>query len=104
MKQLTLTEAVALAIEKKVIKWEAPIYGGNEGHCGEGRAGGIAQITDVFQSLLCDIPEYHVRAFIMEGDDLNHAKAGGKHMPEEESQEFFFSDSDRFVTFEVLEG
>lgn len=104
MEHLTTEKAIEICKSGKLIRWEAPIYEGNEGFYGQGKAGGIAKVHNVLKSLTCEKPEHFLKAGIIQGDDINCAKAGGKHVPSREEGLFHFSDSDRFVMFEIVEG
>lgn len=104
MKTLTVSEAIQLAKSHHEFKWQAPIYKGNKGHLGYGIAGGKARILGVYENIVTNIgySEFILKVAIFEGDNLNAAIAGGKYVHPDEDQVFHYSDSDRYVSFEVI--
>lgn len=85
MIDLTVEKAIKLAMTGEVIMWNAPAYKGNMNYKGKCR------ILDVSKSELNGSYRIHTARF--SGDNLDFAKA--------DNGIFWFSDADRFVTFQT---
>lgn len=93
MNKQILTSEILPTLVDKTISWSAPIYKSNLGHLGYGTAGGVVKITAV------DIDDRRpIKADIIEGDNICYA-----FQDEFNPGYISYSDSDRFVGFEVIE-
>ena len=94
MSRQILTSEILPSLVGKTISWAAPIYKGNHGHWGNGLAGGIAKVTAVNIN-----KRRPITAEIIEGDEIQYAFTD---KPWTEDY-IAYSDSDRPVSFEIVE-